>query len=206
MEQDEFLTINKAGEGLYKEKGSKFIGYAEPVEKEEDIKTILDNIKAEHHNARHHCYAYRLGINKEIFRMNDDGEPSSTAGKPIYGQILANNLTNIIIIVVRYFGGTKLGTSGLIRAYKTAAEEAIKKTTIIKRTVGEIFIIEFDYDRMNEVMKIIHDESLKILDKDFQSYCTFTLGIRKKNQENLINRIKQSKGIKITKANKTVYM
>ncbi len=206
MEQDEFLTINKAGEGLYKEKGSKFIGYAEPVEKEEDIKIILDNIKAEHHNARHHCYAYRLGIDKEIFRMNDDGEPSSTAGKPIYGQILANNLTNIIIIVVRYFGGTKLGTSGLIRAYKTAAEDAINKTTIIKRTVGEIFTLEFEYDKMNEVMKIIHDENLKLLEKNFQSYCTFKIGIRQKNQENLINRMKQSKEIKIAKANKTVYM
>lgn len=206
MEQDEFLTIKKSGEGLYKEKGSKFIGYAEPVEKEEDIKTILDKIKTEHHNARHHCYAYRLGIDKEIFRMNDDGEPSSTAGKPIYGQILAHNLTNIIIIVVRYFGGTKLGTSGLIRSYKTAAEDAINKTKIIKRTVGEIFIIEFDYDRMNEVMKIIHDENLEIIDKSFQSYCTFKLGIRQKNQENLINRMKQSKGIKFIKTNKTVYM
>ncbi|MFO8236487.1 MAG: YigZ family protein [Bacteroidales bacterium] len=206
MEKDEFLTINKPAESLYKEKGSKFLSFILPVQNEENVKEKLEAIKNKHYSARHHCYAYKLGIEKEIFRMNDDGEPSSTAGKPIYGQILAYDLTNVLIIVVRYFGGTKLGTSGLIRAYKSAAEKAIENSKIVKKTIGELFTIEFDYEHMKDVMKIIYDENLVPFDKNFQAHCTFTLGIRKKDQKKLLNRADQTKKLKIKKLNKTVYI
>lgn len=128
---DEYLTISKPSEGLFKDRGSKFLAFAYPVSSEDEIKEIQEHLRSEYHDARHHCYAYMLGKDKNVFRANDDGEPSSTAGKPILGQIKSYDLTNILIVVIRYFGGTKLGVSGLINAYKTAAEEALKNAKII---------------------------------------------------------------------------
>jgi uncharacterized YigZ family protein len=202
METDEFLTITKPGTGTYKEKGSKFYGFAEPVSNEEEIKEKLDHYKAVYHDARHHCYAYRTGISGDNFRMNDDGEPSSTAGKPIYGQILSHNLTNILIVVVRYFGGTKLGTSGLIRAYKAAAEEAVSTSKIVKKTVNELYQIDFDYPLMNDIMKVLHDEEIEPLAKNFQASCSFKLGIRKNQEERIVSRFNKINGLIIKKLNK----
>ncbi len=199
METDEFLTIKKPAEGLYKEKGSKFYGITFPVNSEDEIKTKLEEVRSIHPNARHHCYAYRYGIEKEFIRMNDDGEPSSTAGKPIYGQILSHNLTNVLIVVVRYFGGTLLGTRGLIRSYKSAAEDAIKNASIIKKVIQKKYNIHFDYGLMNDVMKILHEENIVPLDKKFGATCQFIIGIRKNKEKETVARFEKVHGLKVDK-------
>ncbi|OFY99138.1 MAG: hypothetical protein A3K10_04455 [Bacteroidetes bacterium RIFCSPLOWO2_12_FULL_31_6] len=160
--RDSYQTIQFVTEGIYKEKGSKFIAFAFPVSSEKEIKVNIEKIKKEHHSAKHLCFAYVLRADKNIFRSFDAGEPSNTAGKPILGQIQSNNLTNIIIIVVRYFGGTLLGTSGLIQAYKTAAADAILKATIITKFKEEQLEIIFNYDKIGEVMKIIKEHKIEI--------------------------------------------
>ena len=142
---DSYLTIADPTEGLFKDKGSKFLAYAYPVDNEDEIKELVQHLKKEHYSARHHCYAWRLGADKTHFRANDDGEPSSTAGKPILGQIQRLDLTNILIVVVRYFGGTLLGVSGLINAYREAAVDALEHAEIVEKLVEEIFWVEFDY-------------------------------------------------------------
>ncbi|MFA6704639.1 MAG: YigZ family protein, partial [Bacteroidales bacterium] len=160
MFDDTYLTIEEKSQGIYKEKGSKFIALAFPVSNEDNVKEIIKSIKKEYFDARHHCYAYIIGHDKSVFRMNDDGEPSSTGGKPIYGQLLSNNLTNILIVVVRYFGGIKLGVSGLINAYKKAALDSINNAKIIQKTLNEVYSISFEYTLMNRVMKVLKDFDL----------------------------------------------
>jgi uncharacterized YigZ family protein len=199
MEKDEFLTVKKPAEGSYKEKGSKFYGIVYPVSNESDIKERLEEVKSTYHDAKHHCYAYKYGLEDEYIRMNDDGEPSSTAGKPIYGQILSHNLTNVLIVVVRYFGGTLLGTRGLIRSYKTAADEAIKNAKIIKKVITEKFILQFDYGLMNEVMKILHEEKIVPENKDFGATCKFTIGIRKTQKDEILSKFGKLHELNITK-------
>ncbi|WP_282126812.1 IMPACT family protein [Marinifilum flexuosum] len=191
MSNDTYKTISQQCEGLYKEKGSKFITYAYPVSTEEEIKEHIAKLKKEYYDARHHCYAYMLGADKKNFRANDDGEPSSTAGKPILGQILSNDLTNILIVVVRYFGGTKLGASGLIHAYKTAAADAISNAEILDKTVNDIYDIHFDYLVMNDIMKIIKDEQPEQLGQDFNLTCKITLSIRQSEVERLIQKFEK---------------
>lgn len=176
--EDLYKTIEYASEGIFKDKGSKFIAYAIPVTSEEEIKEHILRIRKEHFSARHHCYAWRLGADKLHFRANDDGEPSSTAGKPILGQIQSFDLTNILIVVVRYFGGTLLGVSGLINAYKTTSREAILQASIIEKTVEDIFTIDFPYEKMNEAMKIIKDERLPQLNTQFDNRCRIKTSIR----------------------------
>ena len=153
--EDTYKTIEKPSEGLFKDKGSKFISLAFPVNSEEEIKEIVQSIKKEHHSARHHCYAWRLGADQLHFRANDDGEPSSTAGKPILGQIQSFDLTNILIVVVRYFGGTLLGVSGLINAYRSAALDAINQAEIVEKLVEKWLLVDFDYGAMNEDRKSV---------------------------------------------------
>ncbi|NOU60758.1 IMPACT family protein [Marinifilum caeruleilacunae] len=196
MSNDTYKTISQKSEGLYKEKGSKFITYAYPVGTEEEIKEHIAQLKKEYYDARHHCYAYMLGADKKNFRANDDGEPSSTAGKPILGQILSNDLTNILIVVVRYFGGTKLGASGLIHAYKTAAADAISNAEILDKTVNDIYDIHFDYLVMNDIMKIIKDEQPEQLGQDFNLTCKITLSIRQSEVERLIEKFKKITSVK----------
>ena len=157
MFDDTYNIITNSGEGLYKDKGSKFIAQAFPVSSETEAKEGIEDIKKKFHDARHHCYAYMIGPDKSCFRSNDDGEPSGTAGKPILNQILSKDLTNICVVVVRYFGGTKLGVSGLINAYKSAAREALDQTTVEERTIDEIYSLEFEYPLMNEVMRILKE-------------------------------------------------
>ena len=196
MQTDNYRTIETISKGIYKEKGSKFIAYAFPVTCEEDIKTEIDKLKKEYYDARHHCYAYMLGADKKDFRANDDGEPSSTAGKPILGQILSSDLTNILIVVVRYFGGTKLGVSGLIHAYKAAAFDAISNAEIIEKTVNDIYDIHFDYLVMNDVMKIIKEEEPLQIDQDFNLTCKITLSIRQSDVEKIIERFSKIDSVK----------
>lgn len=196
MQTDSYKTIETTSEGLYKEKGSKFIAYAFPVTCEDEIKEQIEKLKKEYYDARHHCYAYMLGADKKDFRANDDGEPSSTAGKPILGQILSADLTNILIVVIRYFGGTKLGVSGLIHAYKTAALDAISNAKIIDKTVNDIYDIHFDYLVMNDVMRIIKEEQPLQIDQDFNLNCRITLSIRQSEVDKIIERFNKIDSVK----------
>ena len=175
---DTYHSIAAPAKGVYKELGSKFLAFAYPVETEEEIKTILADVRKEYFDARHHCYAWRLGLNGEPFRMNDDGEPSSTAGRPILGQLLSQELSDILVVVVRYFGGVKLGVPGLIRAYKTATQDALANATVIEKVAGEHFTLRFDYLRMNDVMKVLKDMGITPLKQEFDLSCTMEVRVR----------------------------
>lgn len=177
--QDTYLTISAPSEGLYKEKGSKFIAYAYPVTNEDEVKNYLQDLKKKYYDARHHCFAYRLGVEGEQWRAVDDGEPSGSAGKPILGQLLSNNLTNVVVFVIRYFGGIKLGVPGLINAYRSATADAIANANIIEEEDKEDIFIQFDYIVMNDVMKIIKDELPEIANQDFEMLCKMHLRIRR---------------------------
>ena len=194
---DEYLTISQPSEGFFKDRGSKFLAFAYPVSNEEEIKVVQEQLRSDYHDARHHCYAYMLGKDKNIFRANDDGEPSSTAGKPILGQIKSFDLTNILIVVVRYFGGTKLGVSGLINAYKTAAEEALKNAKIIKKTLHDIYELRFEYSEMNEVMRIMKEEQIEQVGQNFELNCSITLALRKADVDKVLSKFDRVEKLKI---------
>jgi uncharacterized YigZ family protein len=164
---DEYLTIEQAAEGTFRDKGSRFIAYAFPIDTESEIKDILAGLRTSHPKARHFCWAYRLGPDKNMFRVNDDGEPAGSAGRPILNTLLSAGLTNIFVVVVRYFGGTLLGVPGLINAYKTATMEALNTCSIVERTINDVYQISFPYSSMNSVMKIIKEERLRIVDQKF---------------------------------------
>ncbi len=166
---------------LFKEKNSKFFGYAFPVTTEEDIKNHLDVLRKQHHGAVHFCYAFQLGTEKIQFRANDDGEPSNSAGAPIYGQIQSFNVTNVLVVVVRFFGGVKLGVGGLISAYKTAAQMALESSEIIEKTINLHYIISFDYKNMNKVMRVIKEKNLEIIAQKMEENCEIEIAVRKKN-------------------------
>ena len=183
--KDSYLTIAEPAEAIYKERSSKFLTYAYPVENEEEIKELLDALRKQYYDATHHCYAYRLGPQGEAYRANDDGEPSGTAGKPILGQLLSANLTNCLVVVVRYFGGTKLGVSGLIQAYKESTAEVIAVSKIVEKTVDSIIKINFDYISMNGVMRVIKEMSPRIDEQIFDNLCSMTLRIRESEAEQL---------------------
>lgn len=170
--QDSYFTINGKSEGFYKEKGSKFLAFAIPVTSEEAVKEALEALKKEYYDARHHCYAYRLGHDGENYRANDDGEPGHSAGDPILGQIKSRELTNTLVVVVRYFGGTKLGVSGLINAYKTAAAAALEANQIKQEDITRSLRFLFPYEEMNEVMKLANELNLKITDQGYDTACT----------------------------------
>lgn len=191
MEIDVYKTIEAPSEGIYKEKGSRFISLAYPVVTEGEIREIVSRLKEKYYDARHHCYAWRLGAAKTHFRANDDGEPSSTAGKPILGQIQSNDLTNILIVVIRYFGGIKLGVSGLINAYREAAADAIANAEIIEKTVDEQIRIRFSYLAMNDVMKIVKEVAPDVLERNFEMACEMLLAIRQKDMPALRSRLEQ---------------
>jgi uncharacterized YigZ family protein len=172
LETDSYRTVASPGKSLYKVKGSKHFGYVFPVMSEDDIKDRLEEVKTEHHSARHHCYAWALNIEREPYRANDDGEPSGSAGKPIYGQILSFDITNVLIVVVRYFGGTKLGVGGLIDAYRTAAKLAIENTRIVEKKICDYYRIEFPYSRMSKVMGVLKSMDLPQTDQNFDLSCS----------------------------------
>ena len=194
---DTYLTIEKPTEAIFKDKGSKFLAFAYPVENDQQIKEILNQLKKEHHTANHHCYAYRLGADKMNFRANDDGEPSNTAGKPILGQIQSNDLTNILIVVVRYFGGTLLGVSGLINAYKNSAADVIKVSTIIEKQILFNYTIQFYFEHLNDVMKLLKQLDCKITNQQFDNNCEMSFSIRKANSEQCEEKLKKIEGLKL---------
>jgi uncharacterized YigZ family protein len=184
MENDEYRTLKGTSEGIYKEKGSKFIALAMPVANVGEVKTELEKIRKKYYDARHHCYAYQVGFKQLEFRYNDDGEPSGTAGKPIYGQIQSHELNNVLIVVIRYFGGIKLGTGGLIQAYRSASKDAIENGQVIIKTWTVKLKISFDYRQMNEVMRIIKEGNLHIISQVSAEKCCIILEIRHKNFDN----------------------
>lgn len=196
-ETDIYKTIASPSEGLYKEKGSRFLSFAFPVYDENSIKEHLKNLRKEYNDARHHCYAYRLGHDKILHRMTDDGEPSGTAGKPIYGQILSSGLTFIVIFVIRYFGGTLLGTGRLTVAYKEAAFNAIKNATIIECYIKNRYNLTFQYTMMNSIMKIIKEEELENDEHHFTEPCSLVISIRKRDTERIINQLSRIDSLKI---------
>lgn len=199
-ESDTYKTIEGLSqEVLFKDKNSKFFGYAFPILKEEEIKLHIEELKKKHHAARHWCYAYQLGVQNIKFRANDDGEPNNSAGQPIYGQIQSYELTNVLIVVVRYFGGTKLGVGGLINAYKTSAQMAIEASKIITKTIDERFIILFEYKDMNKVMRIIKEKQLRIVKQEMDMTCLLEISVRKSDASLIFDLFSETYGVKIKK-------
>jgi uncharacterized YigZ family protein len=194
---DKYKEVKSHTTGIYKEKGSKFIAYSYPVYSEQDVKDKLEEVRKLEHSARHHCYAYILNPDKSAQRANDDGEPSSTAGKPILGQILSNNLTNILIVVVRYFGGVKLGVPGLIRSYKTAATQAILEATIITKTIKEQYEVSFKYPQMNDVMRLVKEYDLEVVNTDFQIECKLIFAAQKSKANDIVDTFKKNHELSI---------
>ncbi len=196
MLSDAYKTIKKPSRGIYKEKGSRFVATVWPVSDQAEIKSIIDNIRKEYHEARHHCFAYMIGHERNTWRTNDDGEPSGTAGRPILGQINSYNLTNVLIVVSRYFGGTLLGISGLINAYRTAANAALENAEIIECTVNEYYEINFPYDSINVVMKILKDEAIGQIDQKFALECRININFRESSKGKVLARLERVEGLK----------
>lgn len=197
--QDVYLTIADPAKGVYKEKGSKFMAFAFPVETEEEVKNLVDMLKKEYYDARHHCYAYILGYKKEKYRENDDGEPSGTAGKPIHGQLLSKGLTNTLVVVVRYFGGTKLGVSGLIQAYKTAAQDALNHATVIEKIIHVSYCLTFHYPEMNDVMRIMKEHHLEQDALRMEETCHLIFSVRISEEEKMVGLFSKIEGLLIRK-------
>jgi len=195
---DSYKSISKSSTGIYKELGSKFLSFAYPVSSEEEIKNILSDLRKSYFDARHHCYAYRLGINGEIWRTNDDGEPSSSAGKPILGQLLSNEVSDVLVVVVRYFGGVKLGVSGLIRAYKSATINAINNTEVVDKIACRDLTFCFDYIRMNSIMTLIKDLSANILEQQSDNLCVIKVNIRQSNYSKFAESVEEIGGKVLT--------
>lgn len=186
--KDTYNTIDEAVENiLFKEKNSKFIGYAYPITSENEVKTHIENLKSAHFSARHWCYAYQIGTETIRFRANDDGEPSNSAGMPIYGQIQSFDITNVLIVVVRYFGGVKLGVGGLISAYKTTAQLTLEEANIVEKTIDKHFKITFDYKNMNKVMRIIKEKNIDIVNQKMELNCEIEIATRKKNAKQIFD-------------------
>lgn len=198
MDSDTYRTIKAPAEGIYKEKGSRFVSIALPFSDQDEIKSIIDKIRKEHHEARHHCYAYMIGHDRTIWRANDDGEPSGTAGRPILGQINSYVLTNILIVVSRYFGGTLLGVSGLINAYRTSAASAIQNAQQVELTLQEYYEIKYPYISMNDVMRILKEENVCQTAQSFDLECSILLNFRISQKEKVLNRLSRIDGLNYT--------
>lgn len=188
---DIFKTIKSASEEtLFKDKNSKFYGFAFPVNNEDEVKNELEKVKKIHPNAGHHCYAYQIGVEDIIYRANDDGEPNNSAGMPIYGQIQSFDITNVLIVVVRYFGGTKLGVSGLINAYRSSAKITIESSEIIEKTVEVYFKIIFEYDMMSKVLRILKEKNIEIIQQKLELNCEYIIAVRKKESKSILEFFK----------------
>ena len=191
MFEDSYKTIASPAEGSYSEKRSKFLAYAFPVQNEQEVKQRLAEIQKKHWDARHHCYAYILGPHKDAYRQNDNGEPSGTAGRPIYGQLLSKDVTNTLVIVVRYFGGIKLGVSGLQNAYKVAAREALDAADIVERTIQETFRVTFEYVKMNDIMQILKDPEVQVIDRQSYMQCIYTISVRQRDADRITEALRK---------------
>lgn len=197
--KDSYNTIKEASEGFFKDRGSKFFGYAYPYASEQELKAKIEELKKEHHTARHHCYAYRFKQDYSVYRANDDGEPTNSAGKPILGQIDAKDLTNVAVVVVRYFGGTKLGVGGMMNAYKTAALEALNNAEIIECTIDDVYKVNFGYPEMNTVMRFIKELGVEIVDQKMELDCEIQFSIRQKDANKAQEKFSGLKNISIKK-------
>ncbi|HNZ44005.1 MAG TPA: YigZ family protein [Bacteroidales bacterium] len=195
--EDTFLTVANVSESVFRDRGSRFIGIAVPVGNEAEMKQELEQLRKKYFDATHHCYAFRLGFDKSVYRFNDDGEPSGTAGRPIYGQILSKDLTNVLVVVVRYYGGTKLGVPGLINAYKTAAKEALDNNNIIEKTVNDVYRVVFSYEQMNDVMRILKDDHIKQLSQNFDNKCAIEFSVRKLYAGKTYEKLCLIKGVEV---------
>lgn len=199
-EKDTYKTITKpSAEVLFKDKNSKFFGYAFPVKTEDAVKIHLESLKKQHHSARHWCYAYQLGIQEKHyqFRVNDDGEPNNSAGMPIYGQIQSFEVTNVLIVIVRYFGGVKLGVGGLINAYKTAAQMALEQSKIVEKTINQELQIKFEYKDMNKVMRVIKEKDLNIINQTLELSCVINISVRLKHIKNVLETFESIYGVEL---------
>ncbi len=188
---DTYRTIEASHEGIFRDKGSKFIAYVYPFTGESELKDIIQSLKTLHPKARHHCWAYRLTSDRSVFRINDDGEPSGTAGRPILNVLLSLDVTNTLVVVVRYFGGTLLGVPGLINAYKSATQEALSQADIIEKTSDDVYEVRFPYLQMNDIMRIIKEENIAIQDQQFDNDCTIRVAIRKMQVNAVIGRLEK---------------
>ena len=195
--EDTYRTIENPTEGIFRDRGSKFLGFAYPINNESELKEQVALLKMQHLKANHHCWAMRLSIDRSVFRLNDDGEPSGTAGRPILNTLLSRDLTNIGVVVVRYFGGTLLGVPGLINAYKLATEEALNQSVIIEKTVNDIYTVEFEYLQMNDVMKIIKDDNILILTQAFDNNCSVQLSIRKTQVNQTLGKLNKLNAVSV---------
>lgn len=194
---DTYLTIEKPTESIFRDRGSKFLAFAYPINSDQDLKDILHNIKLAHPKANHHCFAVRWSTDRSVFRVNDDGEPSGTAGRPILNVLLSRNITNVAVIVVRYFGGTLLGVPGLINAYRTATEEALNQATVIEKTVNDIYTISFDYLQMNDIMRVVKEDNLGLLQQHFDTSCTIQVCIRKMMVNQSLSKLQKLPSVQV---------
>ena len=197
MFDDTYRTLSAPAEGIYKEKGSKFLAFAYPVQTVEEVKNHLEQLRKEYFDARHHCYAYILGPRKNAFRANDDGEPSGTGGRPIYGQLLSADLTNVLVVVVRYFGGILLGASGLAGAYKTAAYDALSHAQIMEKTIDVRYQLRFAYDAMNDVMRILKEYNLKPLEPKYDMQCSLAVEVRQSQSVRFYDAVAELRTVEI---------
>jgi uncharacterized YigZ family protein len=198
IEQDFYYTIEKSAVAEFKDRGSKFIGYACPVKSAEEFKDRLNEIKKEHPKATHHCFAYRLGLDGNTFRVSDDGEPSGTAGRPILGQIDSKGLVNTLVVVVRYFGGTLLGVPGLINAYKSAAALALQMTPLAQKQVEKEFVLQFDYTQMGDVMLLVKQYNCRVVQQEIQLFCKMTIAIPKNRLEEVRYKLADLRNVEVS--------
>ena len=194
---DTYHTISQPAEGIFRDRGSKFLAFAYPVNSDNDVKAFVAVLKDLHPRANHYCWAIRLGIDRSVFRINDDGEPSGTAGRPILNTLLSKNITNVLVVVVRYFDGTLLGVPGLINAYKAATEAALEQAQVIEGTVNDVYTITFDHPQMNDVMRIIKDGQLQVLEQASGLNCRIKLSVRKTQVEQVIDKLNKVSGVKV---------
>jgi len=197
-EQDFYYTIEKTAVAEFKDRGSKFIGYACPIKSAEEFKDRLNEIKKEHPKATHHCFAYRLGLDGNVFRVSDDGEPSGTAGRPILGQIDSKGLVNTLVVVVRYFGGTLLGVPGLINAYKSAAALALQMTPLAQKQVEKEYVVQFDYTQVNEIMTLVKQYNCRIVRQEMQLFCNMTIAVPKNRVTEVVYKLKELRNVELT--------
>jgi uncharacterized YigZ family protein len=195
---DSYLSIEAPSKAVFRDKASKFLAFAMPVSSEEEVKAALESLRKLHHDANHHCYAYRLGAENHAYRVNDDGEPSGSAGKPIYGQILSMGLSDVLVVVVRYFGGTKLGIPGLIHAYRTGAREALEQAVIIEKVLRVHCSIGFDYPLMNEIMRILKEEGVKIVKQTATERCEIEFQVRRNSAGMIEKRFSRLRNVTLT--------
>lgn len=194
---DTYITVSKASQGAFRDKGSRFLAFAYPVSSEEEIKERLAALRKEYFDARHHCYAYCLGPDKSIYRINDDGEPSGSAGRPIFGQLQSKDLTNVLVVVIRYFGGVKLGIPGLINAYRTATREALDANILITLTVNEYHQVHFGYEKMNDVMRTLKDPGIVITNQEFDNRCILEFYVRQSASAKIISALEKIEGVSV---------